>query len=849
MLLKSLELKEFGPIKHIKKEFSNTPVIGVIGPNASGKSNLLRSIKYALTAQFEEGDATSYVRDVEEASNATLRLAFAKNSNECRIYRRIGKSPERKIEWDGQSVTADAASKALLKEIFQADGEAVASAVFIEQGQFDKILFGTPTEREELFMKLLLLSHMNKVETAAEKRMKALSSQLVDLGALIDNQRNVLVSAETQFSTLSVTLAQQPDQTELRTKLFQLFNAQDAVAQAERAVESRRIALNAVQSKAQLEETVTDMAAVIKEEADATIRLEAISTELLNCAKLRNTLVRRDTLTAAVNDYLQQEGKATRELKDLDNELSTIPDKAELQARIKTWDDLAASKIRIEAVEKSKAKAEGDLKALQALSEDINKCSTDAYNLEVQADAIKQDVNNQSMQLSVAEAVLKLADGQCGEQCPACQSQLSPEMRAHFTKEYTQQLRDIIAAAEARCKKNKADASELRRQVSAYHQQVADGNKAVEFNTTELQKLTAAADTLLEPADSKVALQGLLDKHTALSSKRPGLQSTLQRVTFENAAAQKELFEILTSLQDLQNMALVSLGIAELDARVITNTTQQTELQTKRAALRNTIEAQRKIQTALYEAEVELKAATTALDEKQSIRNSQIANIGSVCADLSQNFLTGEIARIDALQAARQSMMGEVRSAERAVEAAKTGLAELVKRDEKQMKVRQAMSDMELVKKLFTRRGLPKSYMEYRFQDLIPYTQEVLGTFGADFHITADPDDSLAFRFVRTSQPEVHSLPQFKLSGGQRVRLTIAFLLAVQRVILPEIGLLVLDEPSLHLDMEGKEGLRDLLIGLQSRLRNSEMQLVVCDHEPLLHTAFNAVIDLGAARS
>jgi DNA repair exonuclease SbcCD ATPase subunit len=84
-----------------------------------------------------------------------------------------------------------------------------------------------------------------------------------------------------------------------------------------------------------------------------------------------------------------------------------------------------------------------------------------------------------------------------------------------------------------------------------------------------------------------------------------------------------------------------------------------------------------------------------------------------------------------------------------------------------------------------------------------------------------------------------------KLSGGQRVRLSIAFLLAVQQLIIPELGLLVLDEPTTHVNDEGVESLADLLQNLGAQLASSDAQIVVCDHDHRLERAFQITVRLG----
>ena len=83
-----------------------------------------------------------------------------------------------------------------------------------------------------------------------------------------------------------------------------------------------------------------------------------------------------------------------------------------------------------------------------------------------------------------------------------------------------------------------------------------------------------------------------------------------------------------------------------------------------------------------------------------------------------------------------------------------------------------------------------------------------------------------------------------KMSGGQKVRLCIAFLLAVQRELVTEVGFQTFDEPSTHLDEEGVERLCHLFQQLQELLNTAEHQIWVCDHNPVLESSFNRTMRL-----
>ena len=135
-------------------------------------------------------------------------------------------------------------------------------------------------------------------------------------------------------------------------------------------------------------------------------------------------------------------------------------------------------------------------------------------------------------------------------------------------------------------------------------------------------------------------------------------------------------------------------------------------------------------------------------------------------------------------------------------------------------------------------------YLSERFNQLTGLTQRNLGMLNANFVVTPSVDEVLSFDFTDQERPWIGKLPQSKLSGAQRVLLTISFLLAVQQLILPQVGLLVIDEPSNHLGVPQKEDLRDLFASLNQTLANTDAQIIVVDHDPIVMQALTKVVRL-----
>jgi len=200
-------------------------------------------------------------------------------------------------------------------------------------------------------------------------------------------------------------------------------------------------------------------------------------------------------------------------------------------------------------------------------------------------------------------------------------------------------------------------------------------------------------------------------------------------------------------------------------------------------------------------------------------------------------------AELTARTNAHNAKKGELQQADRTLEEARNELRILLERAENDKKRVDAINQLTRVRDMLAKDGLILKYTQYVFNSMESLIQRRLEKMEADFTIKVDPEIPVHFLFMRLDE-DSDWLPQKKLSGGQAVRLSLALLLAVQRRIMPDLGFLVLDEPSMHLDDEGVESLKAILIGLQAELSNSEAQLIVCDHKKDLETAYAKTIHL-----
>lgn len=103
-------------------------------------------------------------------------------------------------------------------------------------------------------------------------------------------------------------------------------------------------------------------------------------------------------------------------------------------------------------------------------------------------------------------------------------------------------------------------------------------------------------------------------------------------------------------------------------------------------------------------------------------------------------------------------------------------------------------------------------------------------------------DEELAFRAYFDSGRE---LPAARLSGGQRVAAAISFRRAMANTFAKSAGLLMLDEPSNHLDEDNITHLQQLMLHLKEETGESR-QVIIVDHEASLVGFFDHTVTLSS---
>lgn len=820
MIITKLTAKNFG--KHETIAFSTSEaVVGIIGPNGSGKSTLLKLLQFLFTGMLED-NLDSYVR--QGAKFCEGEAHFIKNGQPGRIYRKVFASStpaKRELEWNGATTTRDNDVAVQLAEILGADRHAINNAVFIPQGDLDKILFGDQAEREKLFTRLVNVAFLEKTVGVLDAKIKQESIHTEDLTAVVDELRSQLAQAGGHVQDLDVEYRSKPDVTSELTYLRRLSDLMQQEAQSL----SRAVA--AAQAARQHD---TALQAAIRS-AGYTSWEELQSHDTALATELKALVEQRDLLTRQKHAR-ELHDKTAEALLQLDGSLAEHQQRLALCNSHLLGVDLFALRERIaKATDRSnlevalqKAKT-AQSSAMAAYTEWLaTTCPDDSRVLPLREEIAGLLAQSGGLDLTLT-TLRSLVGRVTGDRCPCCEQTIDPALLSMARLEQLERTKAGLTQS-IQQKRTEADALEkARRDWTLQSKARYDAYMA---SIQHCAELTARYSAL--PAENAKDLQAAYDTAVRWQTQRSEIDRALGTLRQQRA-------QLVTNLSPTPPPQIAPEGLAQVQQQLAT----AQEKQQKLLNLRSTVASLWQIKT---KAEAEERAGQAESQRKTAELTAHRNQRPPMTVEDTFTLAT-KVTELEGLERLRQECAGRLQQARQNLEALQKRDLELAERLSKNEIRRQVVEDLRRLRETFSRSGLPMVYVEYQFRRLTTMAQTNLSNIGANFTVEVNPDRPVAFTFTRLDDEAGQGLDMVKLSGGQRVKLSIAFLLSVQQLLIPEVGLLVLDEPSTHLDEESVGALKQLLMGMTQTLRNAHHQVWVVDHHTDLMPAFGTCLQLG----
>ena len=276
MRFERLSLRNFKPYADADLDLRDGVTV-IHGLNGSGKSSLLEACFFALYGARALEDTLDEVVTTG-ADEAEVRLRFVRDGDAYEIVRELRRSGDRisttTCTLDGPDIAVDGARdvRAFVTDRLRMDAEAFVNCAYVRQGEVNKLINATPTQRQDTIDDLLQLGKLEEYrERAGQARLGVEDVLTGQRGALSNLDEQIEGKEEAGLHARLNDLETELDEIDDEIERFEenKTRAKETLADAEEVLstyEERQAELD------DLDDDIADLEATI--EADASNREE-----------------------------------------------------------------------------------------------------------------------------------------------------------------------------------------------------------------------------------------------------------------------------------------------------------------------------------------------------------------------------------------------------------------------------------------------------------------------------------------------------------------------------------------------------------------------------------------------
>ncbi len=877
--LRKLTLENFLSHRETELPFQDETYV-ILGENASGKTSILRGIFFALFGEDLKGGKREQLIN-RRANASTVTLEFIHRESSYRVVRELSvKRKTATLYRDGRLIARGIREvNGVISEQLGLAPEMFKNTVFVPQGEIVELLKGRPQERRKILNRLLGLEEFGKkhqelkeeikklkgfekvleskflslegVEREIEeeeKKLRALNGELSRLEKEVEELQKSLKKEREEFEELR-QLKEEFER--LKEKLSQVKGERERLRKRREEIEKK---LKAIEEKKREIPTLKEEIKLL----EPCLELQKIGRELALTAKDRE---RAEDLFRRLKEEVKKREELERELplleeklKETQASLKQLKEKRkEVETEVKRLKEAEKAfretslkenslKEQIERLKKNLPSVKPE--ELKALEEELKK-------LEEEEERLRQTVEKSRTKVEELKERLKLLERE-GANCPVCGGELPPQKRKRLKRESEEEIERRVRElkeAEEKLREVKGKLSEVKKRVEAVSGELQLKERTekeierLKKEFSQLRKVEFKEEELLEKeklleklkgkeaeAEKEIALLNARLKEVKLQLSKLPKQEELKRVEEELRELSEREKELKRKAAEIKEKNGINVGtLGELERLL-------KELQKKKERL-DRVEGEVKSEGEFRELLKQLNREERELSEREAETASEVEKL-----NFKENlFLAAERALRSAEETLREKaerlnrIKGELKSRKENLERLKEKREELEKAKRNLSKVRDSLYVLQKVQEtVHPERGFLKEVRNMLLPRIAFYCKEFFSAFDFEFgDLFISEDLSVEF-----GMPGQGTMLLEDLSGGQQVAFALALRFAMARNFSQSMELLVLDEPTVHLDAQRRTGLTELLLKLKTKIP----QMLIVTHDPELEVAGDRVI-------
>lgn len=379
------------------------------------------------------------------------------------------------------------------------------------------------------------------------------------------------------------------------------------------------------------------------------------------------------------------------------------------------------------------------------------------------------------------------------------------------------------------------------------------GNKDCPLCGSDLSSTDIGSAQLEKVNSMKIEYSGLIDKSNLCASAFNKLTSDSRKHSFALESAKNKLELATNQLKSatvpVYTDDIIASGIEKCNLEIESASKRLADIKSNKLYIDRCVANNLAINSAMARCEAEADNLKAELDE-YVICCESYSNINDSAEDyeLSQHLSKAKdkLALISDLKSKLSGLEATSNAASKQSDDMRAKLDVINAKRASQSKLVELRSTLTDVKTWFHYENGPHMVTSAVMKELTPNVNFFLSKLEAPFLVVADLD-SVGFRYQMTDgtvMPE--SLPTAKsLSGAQRNMLALSFRLASYTMFAAKLGMLVLDEPTAHLDSRNVGKLGELLARLQKIAVELDLQVLVVSHHDEILPFCDSTINLG----